>query len=176
MAIIMKGNSSITIDNDIVTVDPPLLFQRLLAVSLREDKFDLKEVFKYELSTIPASLFDKDKNLMLNADKPQLAESIWEVAGPGQESVPSGSTYVLDDGSLMFRVKWLRDSTFSQIFKDYELYVLNNFGENAEIVFDGGYEKASTKDTVHIRRTNGKVGQEVKFSESMKLTKTRSYY
>ena len=141
MAIIMKGNSSMTIDNDVATVEPQLLFQRLLAVSLREDKFNLKKVFKYELSTIPASLFDKDKNLMLKADKPQLAESILEVAGPGQESVPLGSTNVLDGGSLMFRVKWLRGATFSNIFEDYERYVLSNFGENAEIGFDGGMIK-----------------------------------
>ena len=109
---------------------------------------------------------------MLIADKPQLAESIWEVAGPRQESVPSRSTYVQDGGSLMFQVKLLRGATFSQIFEDYERYVMSNFGENAEIVFDGGYDKASMKDTVHLRRTNGKVRQEVKFSESMKLTKT----
>ena len=39
---------------------------------------------------------------MLKADKPLLANSIWEMAGPGQESVPSESTYVLDGGNLIF--------------------------------------------------------------------------
>ena len=43
--------------------------------------------------------------------------------------------------------------------------VVTNVGENAEVVFDG-----------HLRRTNGKIGQEVKFSESMKLTKTREEF
>ena len=69
MGVIMNGNTCMTINNDVVTVDTLLLFRRSLAVSLRDYQFDLKEVFKYEFSTIPVSLLDKD-NLMLKADKP----------------------------------------------------------------------------------------------------------
>ena len=41
-----------------VSVDPMLLFQRYIAISTHDKTVNLGEVFKYELSPYPASLFD----------------------------------------------------------------------------------------------------------------------
>ncbi|KAL5019525.1 hypothetical protein ScPMuIL_002417 [Solemya velum] len=57
-----------------VTVDPQLLFQRLLIVANSSD-CDLEEVLKFELSVYPAALFDKN-GLLRQANKPQLSEAI----------------------------------------------------------------------------------------------------
>ena len=52
----MASKNSVKIDDDVVIVDPQLLFQRLVAAAgnIYEDK---REVFKYEWSSFPTSLF-----------------------------------------------------------------------------------------------------------------------
>ena len=61
-------------DGEVVAVDPQLLFQRLLIVANNSD-IDLNEVFKYELSVYPPSLFTKE-GMLNSATKPKLADAI----------------------------------------------------------------------------------------------------
>ena len=60
----------------LVPVDPQLLFQRLLATVIRDNDIDMQQVFQYELSTSPASLFDEKEGLMRKADKLELSAVI----------------------------------------------------------------------------------------------------
>ena len=53
------------------TIDPALLFQRLLFV-LASGDLSLEDVMSYELSTFPTALFEA-KEILRKADKPQLA-------------------------------------------------------------------------------------------------------
>ena len=52
---IMNTSSNIKSDNEVVPVDPQLLFQRLLATVIRDNDIDMQQVFQYELSASPAS-------------------------------------------------------------------------------------------------------------------------
>ena len=85
------------------SIDPALLFQRLIVISKTEE-LSLEDVMGYELSPFPSSLFEA-KNVFGKADKPQLAHAICDYA---QDSISdSGSKteyYVLDGGSLIHRV------------------------------------------------------------------------
>lgn len=95
-AVVMKSNSVIEIDNDLVVVDPQLLFQQLLA-SVQGMGVDvyLETAFGYELCTFPTSLIASD-GLIRQADKPKLAAAI-----------PTNNVhYVIDGGSLLHRIKW----------------------------------------------------------------------
>ena len=56
------------------TIDPAILFQRFLVVS-RSGDISLEEALTYELFHYPPALFET-RNILLKADKPQLAHII----------------------------------------------------------------------------------------------------
>ena len=78
MAVTMKCKSSVEHNGEIIPIDNQLLIQRLSFVAAR-DHTKLKSALNYELTTLPASLFNKD-GLMKSANKPALAEVIWKIA------------------------------------------------------------------------------------------------
>ena len=54
--------------------------------------------------------------------------------------------------------------------------MLSNYGtaDNITVVFDGGYLLPSTKDTTHLRRSNGKLGRKVVPALNTQLTVKKS--
>ena len=76
--------------------------------------------------------------------------------------IPPNSKYVLDGGSLLHKVPWTVGHTFAQICHSYVTYIKKRYGNCPTIVFDGGYDAASTKDTAHVRRTKGRIGKIVR--------------
>ena len=167
--VIMKSKSTITIDDEVLHVDPQLLFQRLLATMKGGNVLELEESFKYELSTVPASLFGDDF-LTREANKPQLGDAILKFTGPGRDSLPENVSFVLDGGWLLYRIpNWRKGTTFDAICQIYIEYVIRNYGRDTTVVFDGVYELPSTKDTTHLRRTKGRKGK-VRFNRQVKLS------
>ena len=124
MAITMKPRASLTIDGELVPVDPQLLFQRLLVLIGRDDE-QLKNALKYELCSHPSSLVGDD-GLMREADKPVLANEIWSRVNQNVH-LPSGATFVLDGGYLLFKLRWKKGMTFESIFKGYIDYVVRHY-------------------------------------------------
>lgn len=63
------------VDGNPIDVDPQLLFQRCTtdANGMFEDP---SEIFKYELTCVPSSLFDRD-GLPREANKSTLADALW---------------------------------------------------------------------------------------------------
>ena len=107
---------------------------------------ELEESFKYELSTVPASLFGDDF-LMREANKPQLGDDILKFTGLGHDSLPENVSFVLDGGWLLYRIpNWRKDTTFDAICQIYIEYVIRNYGRDTTVVFDGAYKLPSTKD------------------------------
>ena len=99
MAVTMKSKSSVELDGETIPIDNQLLFQRLSIVAGR-DHLELESSLHYELSSLPAALFDKD-GLMRDSNKSNLADAIWKVAGSHHSVVPSEKSFVLDGGSLL---------------------------------------------------------------------------
>ena len=58
-----------------VSIDPALLFQRLLVMATNSSEIDLEEIMSFELCSFPPSLFE-DREMLLKADKPLLAKGI----------------------------------------------------------------------------------------------------
>ena len=166
----MKARSTVQIDDEIIPVDPLLLFQRLITTvrGLGSD-LDLETAFTYELCTFPPALVDMD-GLLRGANKPQIADSIWSSIGPDVSlQLSSDVKYVLDGGSLLHKVLWTKRKTFNEIFNLHVDYVIKNYREGTTIVFDGYDGNPSTKEVTHIRRTKGKQGISVRFTGEMKL-------
>ena len=58
-----------------VSIDPALLFQRLLVMVTNSSDIDLEEIMSFELCSFPPSLFD-EREMLLKVDKPPLAKTI----------------------------------------------------------------------------------------------------
>ena len=168
-AITMKARSTVQIDGEIIAIDPLLMFQRLItAVRGLGSELDLETAFTYELYTFPPALIESD-GLLREANKLQIANSIWSSIGPDVASLPDSVSYVLDGGSLLHRISWAKGQTYNEICDSYVDYVIKRYEEGTTVVYDGYDGKPSTKDTTHVRRTKGKQGIAVHFTGEMRL-------
>ena len=145
-------------DNDqIMKVDPQLLFQRLSTAAQRFLD-DIPNVFCYELCSVPTALFD-NTGLIRKSQKSLLADAIWNLGDCSAcgEADLTDCTYVLDGGSLVHHMPGKVGMSFADICKAYVRYVAGKY-PTAVVVFDGYQTGPTTKDTTHIRRTHGVVG------------------
>ncbi|KAK3752452.1 hypothetical protein QZH41_013499, partial [Actinostola sp. cb2023] len=112
-SVTLAARSSIRIEDDRVHVDPQLLFQWLVIACNTTD--DLEDVFRYELCSYPAALFDTPVTIR-QPQKATLADALWTKLSSDAKSVPSGNVqYVLDGAGSV--------ATASQIPRDrYDLY------------------------------------------------------
>ena len=115
----------------------------------------------YELCPYPPALFESTI-LLLEADKPALATALRQVTGkvsPDSDSTTQQTNitdhYVLDGGSLLCRIKWVKGETYGNIAEQYPNFVLKTYGV-ATVVFDGYKDAPSVKDNTHFR--SGKTG------------------
>ena len=144
--VVTLSNTTVQIDRETVDIDPQLLFQRL--VSIRDRYADTEELFKHELSSYSAVLFDTSL-LPREAHKPELASALWGKidsleAGLGGDDIQ----YVIDGEALIQRIPWKHGDTFDSIFERYVTYVSSRY-KKAVVVFGGYEEGPSTKDSTH---------------------------
>ena len=86
-------------------VDSALLFQRLTAIASNNEKIDLRNLFEYELSPYPASLF-QTTTTMRKANKPKLFEDLLSVSSTNySERLDNKEIFVLDGGNLLHKIK-----------------------------------------------------------------------
>ena len=159
----LNDKSSVKVNGEVVPVDPQLLFQRLTTAANRYVS-DISEVFKYELSSIPSSLFD-NSGFMREPQKSALAQAILSHGDCtlDENYQPEGNIHhVVDGGSLLQPIPWEKGSTFGAICDKYFEYLSQKF-TNTTVVFDGYAAGPSTKDATHMRRSGGKTGTNVKF-------------
>ena len=162
-AMTLASRSTVKIKGEIVTVDPHLLFQRMITVGDRLE--DLPSLFKYELCSHPPALFESS-SLPLQANKAVLADVLWKSMNKEQQE-PSGNVqYVLDGGALLHRLPWPRGSTYDNVCQMYVKYVTQKYG-SATIVFDGYNDEPTTKDATQLRRTGACPSVTVHFTGEM---------
>ena len=111
-------SSSVKIDGDKIQIDPQLLFQRLTTVIQSSD--ELESAFKHELCSYPSGLFDSSL-LLLEADKPAVADAIWNACECDVSAhIPNDSIQlVLDGGALLHHIPWSRGCTYRDICHQY---------------------------------------------------------
>ena len=126
-------------------------------------------------------------NLPNKADKPPLAKAIEKEVNDNdstqleflthKEECPITTfaildpqhTFIIDGGSLLYRLKWDKYKTVQEFIDSYCKFVKNQCGENAVIVFNGYSDKPSTKDITHQRRSRGKQYATIHFTSEMKV-------
>ena len=168
----LKTNSKAS--DDIVYVDSTLLFQRLLKVAEVTPDM-LQNAFAFELSNVPASLFDST-GLPRRPNKAALANYIWSTREQVDLELPDQVSFVIDGGSLLHRLAWPRGATYNQLMEMYISFI-NHTCKRGIVVFDGYNSGPSTKDVAHLRRTNGgNTGPDIAFTSDMVLTDSKERF
>ncbi|CAG2256238.1 unnamed protein product [Mytilus edulis] len=147
-------------------VDPQLMFQRLTAVG-QDSLNNTAELFEYELSSFPSSLFEAN-GLPKQAAKATLADAIWNIGDCQAQELPETNiVHVIDGESLLYRIPWIKGQTFSQISIKYIDHIRKRFS-NPTVVMNG-YNSSSTKDITHLRRSKGIQSNTITFTRDMPL-------
>ena len=177
-AVTMDFKTSAKLGEESIQVDPQLLFQRLVAVAIANPKeFDLQAALTFELSSLPASLFEPS-GFLREAHKAELATSISAMVNGCQEhggSTEDARHIVLDGGSLLHKVSWRKGACFADIFSSYADFVQRLYGSPI-IVFDGYKCGPTTKDIAHLRRTAGAFSTDSNFSKSMVPSEKKEHF
>ncbi|KAK3732868.1 hypothetical protein QZH41_002222 [Actinostola sp. cb2023] len=113
-AVTLASKSTVGVDNEVVQVDPQLLFQRLIIASNNSD--DMEGLFCYELCSYPTALFDSPL-VLRQPQTPVLADALWaKLTGDATSGPPGDVRYVLDGGALIHRIPWPRGSaTYKEV-------------------------------------------------------------
>ena len=108
--------------------------------------------------------------------RPKLKHALSKSLSETVHMIPPNSTYVLDSGSLLQKVSWTVGHTFAQICQAYVTYIKKRYGNCPTVVFDGGYDAASTKDTAHLRRAKGRIGKTVRLYLKNQFSMSKSNF
>ena len=131
-------------------IDANRLFQRLVLMAHTNRSLDIQSVFNYELTVFPAALFKN--GLMRKPDKPSLFR---ESCAAFTSATPNQSValqYVVDDGCLLRKVRWVKGSPFAVVVTNYSRFIAKHFGSSVSMVFDGYSSISTMKDHEHSRR------------------------
>lgn len=104
----------VKIGHDTITIDPLILFLRLVVVIERKPENEIADYFFYELSPYPMSLF-KD-GVLRTAQKSKLKSYILDKVEMTKEP---DSTKIIDGGALLWCCDWKKSEKFHEIFKKY---------------------------------------------------------
>lgn len=148
---LLSGISSVKIKGEQITVDPALLFSRILCSASSPE--EIKRCFKYELAPSSPSLFDNGS--LRKTTKSTLYKIFDKLHPPLLQKPDSITHYVIDGGHLLHKVVWQNPAIFSDLFSQYYNYITYHYGKNVTVVFDG-YEEIQTKIVEQNRRSAGK--------------------
>ena len=127
-------------------LDPDLLFQRAMScVASLGSSTTMEEVFRYEFSPYPLSIFE-ESGMMMSTKKSELVDIFIEKSGLNTKTdgiVLDADYVVINGGVLLHRVPWggsIKDPiTVSEIVKCYRGTVFSNHRSPSAVtvVFDG---------------------------------------
>lgn len=156
-------SSKIKVGNEVVPIDPLLIFQRISIMKKSQD--ELQNYLKYELAPYPLSMFD-EAGMRKNKKS-----GLYKIFSQSDVSLndQSDMVYVIDGGMLLHRIPWKINEKFRIILARYVVYLRRNFGSDIIVVFDG-YNNKSTKTSERNRRSSSRTSTEIIFEEDMNLT------
>ena len=151
--------------------DSSVLFNRLVIIMQRSD--NMESYFTHELTPMPSALF-KDRSIR-KTDKSQLTCQLTKGLKLNDSSL--ATKCVIGGGSLLHRVKWQQDCSYTTVIAEHISYVGRHYGhpDSVTIIFDGYGNGPSTKDVEHERRS-AKCAPNVVFDENMPAYRSQSAF
>ena len=145
-----------------VYIEKTLLFNMLIIMAERDE--GIEELFHFELTPVPASLFTMDR-MMRKPQKHEFGRMLKETTTKLDLDM-NNKVHVVDGGWLLHQVKWTSGATIKTIVTTYVNYVRAKF-KDSTVVFDGYGEEVSLKDHEHMRRMAGKkVSQDLRLHQN----------
>ncbi|KAJ8897683.1 hypothetical protein PR048_003033 [Dryococelus australis] len=136
----------IKVNNEILMVDPMMIFQRTLISTKRDE--DVADLLKYELSPYPMTHFDK------GCMRKTKMSALYDAFPLCSSSVDLKTSFIV----------------FSPICEQYVSYLINHYAANSAVVFDGYEDVNCTKCAKQKRRGTSKTPAGVNFDENMLAT------
>ena len=116
-------HSTLKTDNEIVNKNPLiLLLSQPILLAEREE--ETKPCFEYELTNYPLSLFQY--GMMVNGNKASLCSFLMKVIP--KANLPTEIVQVNDGKALIFQIKSLLFTEFSDMYKLYEKHLYSKSG------------------------------------------------
>ena len=154
-----------------VEVNPSLLFNRITCVL--NNCSEMESYLAYdELAPQPPSLFED--GLMRKPPKSSLGLLLKSFTE--HSSIPENCLYVVDGGFLLRHVIWSKPSTYAGVCQSYISHVLNHYGVQSTVVFDGYGSTTSTKQAEQRRRAEKCTSSDIMFEESMPTTTSQAAF
>ncbi|XP_043503861.1 uncharacterized protein LOC122525249 [Polistes fuscatus] len=153
------------VNNDTCMVDSSILFKRI-SILFHGDEVQTRKAFEFELSPYPLSLFD-EFGLMRKTSKSELYKIFKPYVIQGQTSIRN-MDFVIDGGFLL-HMFWPHGASFKVICELYHSHIINNYGKNPSIVFDGNsilFQYTGIKSYERYRRRQRNVAPDIEFNES----------
>lgn len=97
--------TTVSLKNETISIDPNLLFQRLIIVAKMTPNL-LPTYFEFELTSVPTAALCDQAGLSREAKKHELAKYIWDATKHELKTLPEGVHYVLDSGALLYVQGW----------------------------------------------------------------------
>ncbi|KAJ8881673.1 hypothetical protein PR048_018159 [Dryococelus australis] len=146
-------NTSITISNEVVPVNPQQLFMSIVW-TVNNNTGGLLHYLKYDVSmrkTAKSALLD-----VFNSS-------------PAPEILQETSTFIIDGRYLLRFLVWPRPATFRIVVESYLQYVVRHYSTSAIVVFDGYDDVLSTKEE-RKQRSLHKTSPNMSFDSSTIIT------
>ena len=153
-------HSTLNIGNEVVNINPLILFSRLILLAEREE--NATPCVEYGLTNYPFSLC-KD-GMMRSNNKTSLQNYLTK--GLPKVYLPTEIVQVIDRGALLCQVRWCLYTKFSDIYKSSKRHLYRKFGY-CYVVFDGYGNGPSPKDMQNIKRS-GTVSPNITFTSNIK--------
>ena len=132
------------------TFDTEVIFTRTIGLMDTED-FNLRELFDYELSQIPTSLFTDDGNLRPATSKSKLKNSLG--VERSSRTTPNPDVIVLDGCAILWTIHWPVPGRIVDLITAMETYLRQNLIQSdVYLVFDR-YYPYSPKGSTRSRRS-----------------------
>lgn len=164
-AITMHTRNTIAVDGELVTIDPQLLFQRLILLVGNMNETELRDVFKYELSHRPSSIFD-EHGFMRSGDTSSLDNALMKVVGiENFRDTKFTGREILSGDYLINKITWKKHATYDEILSDYVTYL--HQCNDPIIVFGKFMPEKSVLDEFHLRTSKGVRGVKIAFTGNM---------
>ena len=122
-AVTLAVKNSMKIKDEIIQINPNLMFQRLAAIASKSED-SLSNALKFELCTYPTALFDS-VDVMKVPKKTQLTDALTSLVKDHSIILNEEVQYVLDGGALLYQIPWKKGLLFSTIINKYKNFVTN---------------------------------------------------
>ena len=83
---------------------------------------------------------------------------------------------MVDGGFLLRNVIWQHPSTYAGVYQTYVSHILEHYGAQSTVVFDGYGSTSSTKQAEQRRRAEKCTSSDILFEENMPTTTTQAAF